>query len=610
MLHISPPDAVAPELKGDIARIATNDPSLPDKDGRVIWWHHSLDWCTPALLSALAEALPMNTCVRAVYLPDHAPSGRILRGSVLEDMYYRDRPQEECPDAEFFARFELPEFDAALQRLAAGIPCSAIEQLDLPYNACRYLTGAAKTRRERIDLSLDAVCFCNRLPRDLRRVARNDPALRALSWPKEFDSLAVRALAAALRTNTHVFSLWLHHSVEMDQDDEELLADALPHSGVCICVSSSQLLFTTAFLQLCRRVAADDPAIDEIDIGGNFVRDSDVLKLAECLRCNTHVRRLLLSECSEVGDVSAEALLNVIPSCGLEFVDLEETGVESLKMVKIWDAVQENLFRRIRADAPDLVKVDWLSGYITDGTLASLGDALRTNTHVRELEMSYPYSRKHWSPFPQGRSEVTVAGLDTLRKLLPLSPIEIWSYEGSNPLAIFENGDVDADLFEDEMQAICRRTADIATVRPRQRLLLGTLYGRGQDHPRPLVQAPLPLDNDVMEVVLGHLAASRACPGHLGLDDATGWRMEQDDSDYSEEESQESEDFESEEEVGEARAQKQLLTREQRRRLQQEEAAKAAKLLEEDAGNGGAPATAEAAGRRPKRARFEGTYSK
>ena len=56
-------------------------------------------------------------------------------------------------------------------------------------------------------------------------------------------------------------------------------------------------------------------------------------------------------------------------------------------------------------------------------------------------------------------------------------------------------------------------------VRPHQRLLLGTLYARGQDHSHPLVRAALPLNIDVLETVLMHLAASRALPGHNKLAD-------------------------------------------------------------------------------------------
>ena len=69
---------------------------------------------------------------------------------------------------------------------------------------------------------------------------------------------------------------------------------------------------------------------------------------------------------------------------------------------------------------------------------------------------------------------------------------------------------------EKGFEAVLALNKAIATNRPEQRLLLATLYGRGQDHPRPLAQAPLPLNRDVMEEVAKWLASSRACPGYSG----------------------------------------------------------------------------------------------
>ena len=92
--------------------------------------------------------------------------------------------------------------------------------------------------------------------------------------------------------------------------------------------------------------------------------------------------------------------------------------------------------------------------------------------------------------------------------------LEVFDYDVQSPPS-----ELPSELFEDEMALICTRTRDIADVRSHQRLLLGTLYARGQDHSHPLVRAALPLNIDVLETVLMYLAASRAFPGHNKLAD-------------------------------------------------------------------------------------------
>jgi hypothetical protein len=60
-----------------------------------------------------------------------------------------------------------------------------------------------------------------------------------------------------------------------------------------------------------------------------------------------------------------------------------------------------------------------------------------------------------------------------------------------------------------DLTNIVDRNKAIRVNRPEQRLLLATLYSRGQDHPWPLL-----LNMDVMELVVKHLEASRGCPGY------------------------------------------------------------------------------------------------
>ena len=197
--------------------------------GSVVDWSRlSYDQFTPALISALADALPTNTRVRSLHFPS-------LDGYWENDGKWR----------EHFRDFSSPDFDAALERLGTVVMLSAIESIVFPRG---WQRPPMRAKREEIYRCIRAGCFRNRMSQDLRRIVENDPSMTELFWAQGSDSLAIAALAVALRSNTHLYRL--HLDSEIDIQTETRLALAFSHSGVCICTSSSHSLFRVAATEL------------------------------------------------------------------------------------------------------------------------------------------------------------------------------------------------------------------------------------------------------------------------------------------------------------------------------------------------------------------------
>ena len=151
-----------------------------------------------------------------------------------------------------------------------------------------------------------------------------------------------------------------------------------------------------------QRVAADDPALTTLAWHGKRADNVVVNDLAEALHNNQHVRRLDLGEPLGSGkdpwaavrkdhtmtDSGAQKLLQALPNCSVEEINLAGTGCSSelqarFKAVCLW-----NMVARVATDDPELTHVNWMYKHADDELVRGLAAALGTNEHVRSIDLS------------------------------------------------------------------------------------------------------------------------------------------------------------------------------------------------------------------------------
>jgi protein-arginine kinase len=143
------------------------------------------------------------------------------------------------------------------------------------------------------------------------------------------------------------------------------------------------------------RISADDPEMiclkwDSAHWGSMDVKDEDVVKLAGILPGKTNLQSIYLRGNKGVSKKGLEKLIKALPKCGVFELYLQDTSVEYKlceKAKKQWVA---NGARRIAANDPAVVKVDWSfqGTRVDDEDLAKLAGALASNEHLIELRLA------------------------------------------------------------------------------------------------------------------------------------------------------------------------------------------------------------------------------
>lgn len=354
----------------DLRRIAANDQSL-------VHVHWRNDGLGPEVFRQLASALRGNTYVKTLDLS-------LVNPGVT---------------------------DETLGLLADAIPCSTIELVVFFYEEFKQqnLQAFGPT------YSLEAAHAVGRealLNWIANTVARNDPSVTVVEWGDAWDvtgvdDVTVGALARALRYNTHILTLDLTNELNRisGRSLEQLEAvvrfpDCNVHDVVVLYehteedVEAAQKLQSTCMDKFLSRIAADHPSVTSVKW---FTRADDTLvgRLADALHGNSHVESIDI-RWSDVTDVGLTCLAKALPQCaafqvslGLQDDDAPATWSKEC-IEAVFAACLPQLTVRVQNDDPKLVDIDWrfYQGAVNTDSVAQLAAALRTNTHVRRINLS------------------------------------------------------------------------------------------------------------------------------------------------------------------------------------------------------------------------------
>ena len=404
------------------------------------------------------------------------------------------------------------------------------------------------------------------LEADVSRVTANDPGMVDLDWsefspafpdgplgglrderppppPGVMDTHLGR-LSQALRGNTHLRTInlssdpsWVLH--DMDTGDAaccvseagmQRLAAALPFCNVDrIDFGDTSVSMETqdAAVRLCNanfrrrlpllltRVTANDPTLTMIDwsrmgyLGeGEAGVRAAVASLAGALRggTNTCLRDIDL-ENSWVNDAALAELEAALPFSMVSGVWLDGAGVPETRGTVLPErskgigrCCMQAVNKLVAANDPETQHWGWAVADVPEEMALRIVDGLPDNSHVTALDVYFYDSLDRPSDEFYKR----------LESVIPLCAIERAGLDPGEeaPPEVKETARAISVLCSYNKAARLAREAH----RPEQRLLLATLYARGQDCPNPLVGANLPLNQDVMKLVADSLEASRSHP--------------------------------------------------------------------------------------------------
>jgi hypothetical protein len=173
------------------------------------------------------------------------------------------------------------------------------------------------------------------------------------------------------------------------------------------------------------RVKANDPDVVKICWPGRFgeerVMEYEVVDLARALRANTHVQQLEIrySRRAVTAAAMGEVLSTLRANSVMISVHLGDaptmTTQQQQQQEKLCVACTANLCRRLGANDPRVVSVDWSGGRhglsLGDAELGAVARALPRNRHLRRIELG-------------GHPELTDGGLEELLAVLPSCALE------------------------------------------------------------------------------------------------------------------------------------------------------------------------------------------
>jgi hypothetical protein len=135
---------------------------------------------------------------------------------------------------------------------------------------------------------------------------------------------------------------------------------------------------------------------DCTNINHYFIALSDVPKLCQALRNNTHVRRLSFTGV-QICDSWMGGLAEAIGSSAVDVIYTSNTGVSEECYGVLARACMRNTVRRVAADDPAEVNIVWFSSLVTDNLLIELAEALHNNTHVLTVLVNEEECEDEWN---------------------------------------------------------------------------------------------------------------------------------------------------------------------------------------------------------------------
>jgi hypothetical protein len=233
---------------------------------------------------------------------------------------------------------------------------------------------------------------------DIQRVRENDPTLLAVGWCMQVADAAVQALAEALRTNTWLLTLDFSCVTGVTDVGWARLTDALPDSVVSavllretdvsdehksvifdICEDRQEVIFDGEVMRITTRAAVNDPHLNVINLDTfiirapgfswqvKYIHDRHMVALAEALRGNTHVRRLVFPSGHWSGQYWDRTAMPMempnVSDAGLAVLTaaLRESAVESVRLEMLDTSIG---FGECHAPIPALSEIDLPSRYL------------------------------------------------------------------------------------------------------------------------------------------------------------------------------------------------------------------------------------------------------
>eukprot|EP01043_Picozoa_sp_COSAG02_P037664 COSAG02_NODE_2844_length_7905_cov_33.004356_4_plen_686_part_00 len=327
--------------------------------------------------------------------------------------------------------------DRGVSMLEAVISRCAVEFVDLP-------PTISLVRRTAV-AALGLANICASIAADSPRYSTLDLSGVGLSD----DTLG--ALAKALRGNTQVERVILcqtwgpTHSPPPTFTDAglELLGQSIPECAVNnVALSINDLDGVSAAARtalqriwipkLVSWIACNDPRTDELDMCDCGLDDLALGQITRALQCNTHITYIDLSEGNDLITEEGLAVLAAgIPACRVRSVMVPGYNSDWVGQESCDANARASDIERVRENDPSLTIVDWSTSSMgcSDGTMAVLVEALRGNTHVRELRI--------------GSSRDGIGGMTDAGAALLLDAI---------PHTVIERADVSADAVSVEFK--------------------------------------------------------------------------------------------------------------------------------------------------------------
>ena len=201
------------------------------------------------------------------------------------------------------------------------------------------------------------------------RAATNDRAMDAIDWSNMgLEDDDILRLAPSLSGNMALQRISLSNNRFLSDQAVTKLASAL-ESSACLrvdidgCHHISQPAATALrrvwVSNTCQRVKAEDSALAEIDWSNTEADDEDVCMLAAALCSTCKVNTLTLAHNRLISDAGARALQSVLQHCAVVVVALDVTSVGEPLKAAIRQLCVANAARRISANDPGLVELDW-----------------------------------------------------------------------------------------------------------------------------------------------------------------------------------------------------------------------------------------------------------
>ena len=209
---------------------------------------------------------------------------------------------------------------------------------------------------------------------------RQPPTLVEIDWSwhwSNVDDEALRVLAEALRTNTHITSISLDHCSKVTDAGLNHLEEVLrishcavdtvrvlmEHDESTITKDKVASTFRTCLPKLLQRVTANDLAdikwgdlnlgIPDLKFGTTCpgADDSALEALADVLRTNTSIRVIDLTGNSDISTAGIATLETVIEQCNVEFVLLGGNSGNDPTTPTMMDLCQNNMATRLWREA-------------------------------------------------------------------------------------------------------------------------------------------------------------------------------------------------------------------------------------------------------------------